>query len=219
MKKKSNKINTSIEKKNATVAFLDKKLKDEIHRLHFETVELLKKGFENAVKIGEILNRIKLALPHGKFTGFVKKEFSYISLRTSQYYLKMYHNQDRLRDELGENLSLKAAIRHIEKPKNKKDIPANAESLKKILSEHEVKVKEAKKHLRKFLSGKLPALQTEEKQILIPMNETALEKELERLEKLSAKIEERKRVLNLLRDENATVAFLESENPDSIEAL
>ncbi|HNM06077.1 MAG TPA: hypothetical protein PKK05_24385, partial [Leptospiraceae bacterium] len=60
MKKKSNKINTSIEKKNATVAFLDKKLKDEIHRLHFETVELLKKGFENAVKIGEILNRIKL---------------------------------------------------------------------------------------------------------------------------------------------------------------
>jgi hypothetical protein len=51
------------------------------------------------------------------------------------------------------------------------------------------------------------------------MNETALEKELERLEKLSAKIEERKRVLNLLRDENATVAFLSTGNPDFIEAL
>lgn len=219
MKKKTNKINTAIEKKNATVAFLDKKLKDEIHSLHFETVELTIKGFENAVRIGEILNRIKQALPHGQFTGFVKREFDYISLRTSQYYLKMYHNQDRLREELGNNLSFKNAIKHISKPSKtgKTPPPKNAERLEKILSEHEVKVKEAKKNLRKYLSGKIPVIPTEEKEILIPMNETALEKELERLNKLSAKIEERKRVLNLLRDENATVAFLSTGNPDSIE--
>ena len=104
-------------KKRNTVSFLvDAKDKKEVKKLHFQNIKYVSKSFENSVMIGEILDRIKKNSPHGKFTDIVKKDFSYMSIRSAQYYMKIFHNQDGLRKEMGENLSMREAIKYLSKP-------------------------------------------------------------------------------------------------------
>lgn len=225
--KKSNKINTSIEKKNAPNAFLvNDKLKKKIESLHYQIIEHQTKGFEKAVELGEILNKVKLSLPHGHFQDWIEKNFNYMKIRTVQYYMKFYHNQDRLRSEMGKNLSILDAKKFLNKSKDKdtKHIPKSAVT---AIDEHIEKEKAAEKNLKKFLSGKLDQLSYDDLQIVLPKREQNYTKKLEsiqktlkrleRLEKTKEKIEIEIEKLRSVFEKNAPDAFLNSENPDSIE--
>ena len=204
----------NLETKNAPRALsLDSKLKSKIEKLHFQALGFQAKGFEKAVELGELLSRVKIGLPHGLFGRTIEREFPFLKMRTVQYYLKIYHNQDILRRELGANLSIVDARNYLTKKTGKGGKKPIPKSTKNAIDDHIRKEEEAaaEKIFRSYQKGKLGALPEPVKEILVNKRTTRLETLAKREERLFKALAKTREELEILKSESAPRAFLEVE--------
>ena len=170
--------------------------KKKIEKLHYDILTNQLKGFEKAVELGAILSEIKEKLPHGKFIPWIEENFKTIKMRTVQYYMKFYHNQDRLRLELHDNLSIVDAKKYMEKPKKKSSdsIPlATQKEINKSLEKTQNRIDN--NTLQKLVKGKIDSMPMEQVQRILP-------KKLTRLERLTATMERIKKEIEVLTSQN-----------------
>lgn len=170
--------------------------KKKIEKLHYDILTNQLKGFEKAVELGAILSDIKEKLPHGKFIPWIEENFKTIKMRTVQYYMKFYHNQDRLRLELHDNLSIVDAKKFMEKPKkNSSDsIPlVTQKEINKSLEKTQNRIDNST--LQKLVKGKIDSMPMEQVQRILP-------KKLTRLERLTATMERIKKEIEVLTNQN-----------------
>ena len=170
--------------------------KKKIEKLHYDILTNQLKGFEKAVELGAILSEIKEKLPHGKFIPWIEENFKTIKMRTVQYYMKFYHNQDRLRLELHDNLSIVDAKKFMEKPKkNSSDsIPLSTQKeINKSIEKTQNRIDNTT--LQKLVKGKIDSMPMEQVQRILP-------KKLTRLERLTATMERIKKEIEVLTSQN-----------------
>ena len=170
--------------------------KKKIEKLHYDILTNQLKGFEKAVELGAILSEIKEKLPHGKFIPWIEENFKTIKMRTVQYYMKFYHNQDRLRLELHDNLSIVDAKKFMEKPKkNSSDsIPLSTQKeINKSIEKTQNRIDNST--LQKLVKGKIDSMPMEQVQRILP-------KKLTRLERLTATMERIKKEIEVLTSQN-----------------
>ena len=170
--------------------------KKKIEKLHYDILTNQLKGFEKAVELGAILSEIKDKLPHGKFIPWIEENFKTIKMRTVQYYMKFYHNQDRLRLELHDNLSIVDAKKFMEKPKkNSSDsIPLSTQKeINKSIEKTQNRIDNST--LQKLVKGKIDSMPMEQVQRILP-------KKLTRLERLTATMERIKKEIEVLTSQN-----------------
>lgn len=164
--------------------------KKKIEKLHYDILTNQLKGFEKAVELGAILSEIKEKLPHGKFIPWIEENFKTIKMRTVQYYMKFYHNQDRLRLELHDNLSIVDAKKFMEKPKkNSSDnIPlATQKEINKSIEKTQNRIDNST--LQKFIKGKVDSLPSELVERIYPKKLSKLERLIRTKEKIEKEIE------------------------------
>lgn len=169
--------------------------KKKIEKLHYEYLNNQLKGFEKAVELGALFSEIKEKSPHGTFIPCIEENFKTIKMRTVQYYMKFYHNQDRLRLELHDNLSIVDAKKFMEKPKkNSSDnVPATTQKLiNKSIEKTQNRIDNST--LQKFIKGKIDSMPIEQVDRLLP-------KKLTRLERLTATLERIQKEIEVLKNQ------------------
>ncbi|HMZ58132.1 MAG TPA: DUF3102 domain-containing protein [Leptospiraceae bacterium] len=166
---------------------------DRIELLHKSILIMRTRSFEFGVMIGEELTKQRDELPYGTFIKWMKDNLPLISRSTANRYIRVYENQDELREKLGEHLELKKAYSLLSKrtektvnSKSKQNVHRQHldDKLRQSIREHKKKVSKAK---RKALSGK-PLLKTEQKLLLSDLEEQK-EKSKSRIEKKKMEIE------------------------------
>ena len=196
MKTTSKSLSKSKSNTPANAYLVSDSTKKKIEKLHYDILTNQLKGFEKAVELGAILSDIKEKLPHGKFIPWIEENFKTIKMRTVQYYMKFYHNQDRLRLELHDNLSIVDAKKFMEKPKkNSSDmIPAATQKeINKSLEKTQNRIDNST--LQKLVKGKIDSMPMEQVQRILP-------KKLTRLERLTATMERIKKEIEVLTSQN-----------------
>ena len=68
----------------------------EIRTLHASIMSAAKRSLEEAIRVGEILENCKTALPHGHWLGWVRQNLPF-SERTARNYLRLFRNRDVLK--------------------------------------------------------------------------------------------------------------------------
>ena len=110
--------------------------------------------------------------------------------------MKFYHNQDRLRLELHDNLSIVDAKKFMEKPKkNSSDsIPLSTQKeINKSIEKTQNRIDN--NTLQKLVKGKIDSMPMEQVQRILP-------KKLTRLERLTATMERIKKEIEVLTSQN-----------------
>jgi hypothetical protein len=166
---------------------------DRIELLHKSILIMRTRSFEYGVMIGEELTKQRDELPYGTFIKWMKDNLPLISRSTANRYIRVYENQDELREKLGEHLELKKAYSLLSK-RSEKTVNSKSrqnvqrqhldDKLRQSIREHKKKVNKAK---RKALSGK-PLLKTEQKLLLTDLEEQK-EKSKSKIEKKKKEIE------------------------------
>ena len=196
MKTTSKSLSKSKSNTPANAYLVSDSTKKKIEKLHYDILTNQLKGFEKAVELGAILSEIKEKLPHGKFIPWIEENFKTIKMRTVQYYMKFYHNQDRLRLELHDNLSIVDAKKFMEKPKkNSSDsIPLSTQKeINKSIEKTQNRIDN--NTLQKLVKGKIDSMPMEQVQRILP-------KKLTRLERLTATMERIKKEIEVLTSQN-----------------
>src|SRR4051794_4825406 len=70
-------------------AISEKKAVAEIRRLHGEIENAARKTLTQAIRVGELLDKLKKSAGHGKWQEFIKEHLPF-SMRTAQNYLAVY---------------------------------------------------------------------------------------------------------------------------------
>lgn len=157
--------------------------------------------FEYGVLIGKELSEQKAELPHGHFIKWIEKNIPSISRMTANRYLRVYENQDFLREKLGESLELNRAYKLLStpqktiNPKNKNEVLKNKidNHLMDSIKLHRQKVTHAKKNL---LKGK--PINKIEKKLLQKDTQEKRNKILSSIDKARARLEKLEEILNKL---------------------
>jgi hypothetical protein len=68
----------------------------EIRALHASIMSAAKRSLDEAIRVGELLENCKTALPHGEWLGWVRDNLSF-SERTARNYLRLFRNRDVLK--------------------------------------------------------------------------------------------------------------------------
>lgn len=101
---------------------------ERINLLHKSILLMQIKSFEYGVMIGKELSEQKAELPHGHFIKWIETNIPSISRMTANRYLRVYENQDFLREKLGDSLEINRAYKLLSKPqktinpKNKNEV-------------------------------------------------------------------------------------------------
>ena len=158
--------------------------------------------FEFGVMIGKELSEQKAELPHGHFIKWLNSNVPFISRMTANRYIRVYENQDMLREKLGENLELKKAYNLLSKktekpinPKNKTEVLKNKldEHLKNSITDNRQKIALAK---RKVLKGE--TLKKREKKLLEKDTIAKREKVKKAIERAEARLQKLEELLEKL---------------------
>lgn len=88
-----------------------------IKELHFEIINNLKIGIDNAIEIGQQLCEQKMMVPRG-FISWTKKNLPF-SYKTAKRYMNVFENKDRLKLDTVSNLTLTKVYKLLEPPKPK----------------------------------------------------------------------------------------------------
>jgi hypothetical protein len=100
---------------------------ERINLLHNSILLMQINTFEYGVMIGKELSEQKAELPHGHFIKWIEKNIPSISRMTANNYMRVFENQDYLREKLAEKLELNLAYKELGKkqkainPQNKMD--------------------------------------------------------------------------------------------------
>jgi len=165
---------------------------ERINLLHKSILLMQINTFEYGVLIGKELSEQKADLPHGHFIKWIEKNIPSISRMTANNYMRVYENQDYLREKLGEKLELNLAYKELGKkqkainPQNKMEvIKSKIDShLIDSIKLHKQKVSIAKK---KLLKGQ--PIKKSEKAILEKDTNEKKKKIVSSMEKVKASIE------------------------------
>lgn len=130
---------------------------ERINLLHNSILLMQINTFEYGVMIGKELSEQKAELPHGHFIKWIEKNIPSISRMTANNYMRVFENQDYLREKLGEKLELNLAYKELGKkqkainPKNKMEVMKSKIDSKLIdtIKIHRQKIAIAKKKLLK----------------------------------------------------------------------
>jgi exonuclease VII large subunit len=141
-------------------------------------------------------------LPHGHFIKWIETNIPSISRMTANRYLRVYENQDFLREKLGDSLEINRAYKLLSKPqktinpKNKNEVLKNKldNHLLDSIKLHKQKVTHAKKNLLKGkpinkIEKKLLQKDTQEKRNKILSSIDKARARLEKLEEILSKLE------------------------------
>jgi hypothetical protein len=174
---------------------------ERINLLHKSILSMQLHTFEFGVMIGKELSEQKAELPHGQFIKWIETNIPSISRMTANRYLRVYENQDFLREKLGESLELNRAYKLLSNPqktinpKNKNDVLKSKidNHLLDSIKLHKQKVTHAKKNL---LKGK--PINKIEKKLLQKDTQEKRNKILQRMEKARATLEKLEEILSKL---------------------
>lgn len=83
---------------------IEKSRIQEISNLHQEIIGHLKMSLEKAIRIGELLTEQKASMKHGEFTPWIKANLPFTD-RTTQNYMRVYRERDRLKTETVSDLT------------------------------------------------------------------------------------------------------------------
>ena len=130
---------------------------ERINLLHNSILLMQINTFEYGVMIGKELSEQKAELPHGHFIKWIEKNIPSISRMTANNYMRVFENQDYLREKLAEKLELNLAYKELGKkqkainPQNKMDtIKSKIDNhLLDSINLHKQKVSIARKKLLK----------------------------------------------------------------------
>jgi hypothetical protein len=175
---------------------------ERINLLHKSILLMQIKSFEYGVMIGKELSEQKAELPHGHFIKWIETNIPSISRMTANRYLRVYENQDFLREKLGDSLEINRAYKLLSKPqktinpKNKNEVLKNKldNHLLDSIKLHKQKVTHAKKNLLKGkpinkIEKKLLQKDTQEKRNKILSSIDKARARLEKLEEILSKLE------------------------------
>ena len=175
---------------------------ERINLLHKSILLMQIKSFEYGVMIGKELSEQKAELPHGHFIKWIETNIPSISRMTANRYLRVYENQDFLREKLGDSLEINRAYKLLSKPqktinpKNKNEVLKNKldNHLLDSIKLHKQKVTHAKKNLLKGkpinkIEKKLLQKDTQEKRNKILSSIDTARARLEKLEEILSKLE------------------------------
>ena len=174
---------------------------ERINLLHKSILSMQLHTFEFGVMIGKELSEQKAELQHGQFIKWIETNIPSISRMTANRYLRVYENQDFLREKLGESLELNRAYKLLSNPqktinpKNKNDVLKSKidNHLLDSIKLHKQKVTHAKKNL---LKGK--PINKIEKKLLQKDTQEKRNKILQRMEKARATLEKLEEILSKL---------------------
>ncbi|MCB1177607.1 MAG: DUF3102 domain-containing protein [Leptospiraceae bacterium] len=175
---------------------------ERIEILHKSILSMQLRTFEFGVMIGKELSEQKAELPHGHFIKWLNSNVPFISRMTANRYIRVYENQDMLREKLGENLELKKAYNLLSKktekpinPKNKTEVLKNKldEHLKNSITDNRQKIALAK---RKVLKGE--TLKKREKKLLEKDTIAKREKVKKAIERAEARLQKLEELLEKL---------------------
>ena len=175
---------------------------ERINLLHKSILLMQINTFEYGVMIGKELSEQKAELPHGQFIKWIETNIPSISRMTANRYLRVYENQDFLREKLGDSLEINRAYKLLSKPqktinqKNKNEVLKNKldSHLLDSIKLHKQKVTHAKKNLLKGkpinkIEKKLLQKDTQEKRNKILSSIDKARARLEKLEEILSKLE------------------------------
>jgi len=175
---------------------------ERINLLHKSILLMQINTFEYGVMIGKELSEQKAELPHGHFIKWIETNIPSISRMTANRYLRVYENQDFLREKLGDSLEINRAYKLLSKPqktinpKNKNEVLKNKldNHLLDSIKLHKQKVTHAKKNLLKGkpinkIEKKLLQKDTQEKRNKILSSIDKARARLEKLEEILSKLE------------------------------
>ena len=175
---------------------------ERINLLHKSILLMQIKSFEYGVMIGKELSEQKAELPHGHFIKWIETNIPSISRMTANRYLRVYENQDFLREKLSDSLEVNSAYKLLSKPqktinpKNKNEVLKNKldNHLLDSIKLHKQKVTHAKKNLLKGkpinkIEKKLLQKDTQEKRNKILSSIDKARARLEKLEEILSKLE------------------------------
>jgi hypothetical protein len=175
---------------------------ERINLLHKSILLMQINTFEYGVLIGKELSEQKAELPHGQFIKWIETNIPSISRMTANRYLRVYENQDFLREKLGDSLEINRAYKLLSKPqktinpKNKNEVLKNKldNHLLDSIKLHKQKVTHAKKNLLKGkpinkIEKKLLQKDTQEKRNKILSSIDKARARLEKLEEILSKLE------------------------------
>ena len=175
---------------------------ERINLLHKSILLMQIKSFEYGVMIGKELSEQKAELPHGHFIKWIETNIPSISRMTANRYLRVYENQDFLREKLGDSLEINRAYKLLSKPqktinpKNKNEVLKNKldNHLLDSIKLHKQKVTHAKKNLLKGkpinkIEKKLLQKDTQEKRNKILSSIDKAREKNKKLEEILSKLE------------------------------
>jgi hypothetical protein len=86
----------------------------EIKKLHGTIIHAAKMSLESAIRIGELLEKIRAKIPHGKWESWAEKNLPF-DVRTARNYCRCFEERDRLKTETVSDLT--AAYKFLAEPK------------------------------------------------------------------------------------------------------
>lgn len=69
-------------------------LADEIHTIGSEVISGLRRGLGRICKLGELLNKAKVQVPHGRWRNWLNKSLPNLPERTARRYMRVSHQRD-----------------------------------------------------------------------------------------------------------------------------
>ena len=101
----------------------DRKVVEEIHKLHMEIVGHAQTTLKNAILIGKILSKEKVRVGHGNWLPYVYDNLPF-NERTARNYMQVYANRERLlKSEKFSDLILSKAYARLKQPRQTSDDP------------------------------------------------------------------------------------------------
>jgi hypothetical protein len=86
----------------------------EIKKLHGGIIRAAKMSLESAIRIGELLEKIRTKIPHGQWQSWAEKHLPF-DVRTARNYCRCFEERDRLKTETVSDLT--AAYKFLAEPK------------------------------------------------------------------------------------------------------
>lgn len=174
---------------------------ERIELLHKSILSMQIHSFEFGVWIGKELSQQKAELPHGQFIKWIGSNLKSISRMTANRYLRIYENQDFLREQLGEKLELSKAYKLLSKPQKTINPKNKAEVIKDKIDSHLLKSidihrKQVSDARKKLLKGK--PIGKAEKKLLSKDTQEKKNKVLNSIEKARVRLEKLEEILRKL---------------------